>query len=606
MRLRHRTRRRLRRWAPLLRLVVLAMLVLAVGGAVVAFQAWRARTELVAARDAVEVVRSAVERGDLDGARVSLAAAQRHATAADERLTGSLWSVYGRLPVLGTPVREARGLVEATHQVTALALPGLLDTVDGGGGWKGRADLAAVQRLAAPLARADAALARVRRDVSKLPVSHISALDEARNDLARQVFGLSVDVRDAVVAARVLPDLLGATRPTRLLVVTQNLGEERATGGLIGAYALVRADRGRLTLERSGTDTTPFDAPAAVVDLGHDFTVRYGVARAAATWRSANLTPHTPSAGAILAGLSATRMHRPVDAVLFVDPVALGLVLRATGPLEVPGLGRISSENAVSLLLRDVYVRYPDLAEQPMRKEALRRAIDAVVTRLTSPVAGRQLVRELSRAASSGHLQLYATTPAAQAEIETARFGGSLPARGPFLSLVTQDVGASKLGIYLRRAVSYTARPTHVAVDLGVGPESEEEAMITVALRNDAPAGLPPYVTNRSDGRGARPPEGQIRTWVSVYLGPRSSYQVATLNGAPVSLASQVERGLTVLSTYVSIDPGASATLTIQVRQPSPAGSVLVWRQQPRLVADRLVVRRAETRLSFTPYFDPA
>lgn len=609
MRLRHRTRRRIRRFAPLLRLVVLLVAVLAVGGALLAFQAWRARTELVQARDAIEVVRSTVDSGDLEAARSSLRSAQRDAQSADARVTGPLWSplwsLYGHLPGVGTPVREARGIVEATHAVAGLALPGLLSTVDGGGGWQGHADLTAVRRLEGPLSRADDTLTQVRHDVAGLPVSHVAFLDKARDELAGQVYGLALDVRDATVAARVLPTVLGADHPSHLLVVTQNLAEERATGGLVGAFALVTADRGRLTLTRSGTDTTPFDSPTPVVDLGRDFTSRYGEAQAAGTWRSANLTPHTPSAGAILAGLSATRLHQPVDAVVFVDPVALGLVLRATGPLQVQGLGTMSADNAPSLLLRDVYARYPGLAEQPNRKEALRRAFDAVVKRLQSPVAGRRLVRELSRASSSGHLQLYVTDPALQAEVARARFGGALPDRGPFLSVITQDVGGSKLDLYLRREVAYVATPSPAAVDLGVGPETEEAATVVVKLRNVAPPGLPPYVTARSDAPDGRPrPPGQLKTWLSIYLGPRSSYLSATLNGTPVALASQVEQGLTVLSTYVSIDPGQAATLVVQVRQPAPLGSALVWRQQPRLVADRLTVRRGGTRLAYTPVYD--
>lgn len=605
MRLRHRTRRRIRRFTPLLRLIVLLVVVLALGGAVVAFQAWRARTELVQARDAVEVVRSSVESGDLEAARSSFRSAQRHADAADARVTGPLWSLYGHLPGVGAPIREARGIVQATHEVTAHALPGLLGTIDGGDRWEGRADLAAVRRLERPLTRADDTLTQVRRDVSSLPVSHIAFLDNARDELADQVFGLALDVRDAAVASRVLPALLGADHPSHLLVVTQNLAEERATGGLIGAFALITANNGRLTLDRSGTDTTPFDAPAPVVDLGRDFTTRYGEAQAAATWRSANLTPHTPSAGAILAGLSATQLHQRVDAVVFVDPLALGLVLRATGPLQVKGLGTVSADNAASLLMRDVYTRYPGLAEQPVRKEALRRAFDAVVTRLQSPVAGRRLVRELSRASSSGHLQLYATSPALQVEVARARFGGALPDRGPFLSLITQDVGGSKLDLYLRREIAYVANPSPAAVDLGVGPETEEAGTVTVGLRNVAPAGLPPYVVNRSDAPDGRPRRpGQLKTWVSIYLGPRSSYLSATLDGRPVPLASQVEQGLTVLSTYVSINPGALTTLVVQIRQPAPRGSALVWRQQPRLVADALTVRRGGTRLAYAPLYD--
>jgi hypothetical protein len=348
-----------------------------------------------------------------------------------------------------------------------------------------------------------------------------------------------------------------------------------------------------VTLERSGTDAELIDASRPVLDLGPDFEARYGVAKAASTWRSANLTPDVPTAGAILAGLSARQLDRPVDGVVLVDPVALGYVLRATGPVRVAGVGSLRADNAAALLMKDIYVRYPSAREQPARKAALRDALATVVRRLGQP-AGGGLVRELARAAATGHAQLYATDSVLEAQLRRARVGGALPNHGPFLSVVTQDVGGSKLDYYLKRSVAYEAAPSDVAVDLGVGPETTEEGVLTVTLRNTAPQSeLPAYVTARADRPGDHP-KGQIATWVSVYLGPRSSYSSATVNGRKVSLASQVEQGLPVYSTYVTIDPGQSTTLRITIQQPAAPGSALLWRQQPRLAPDTLTVKRRD------------
>jgi hypothetical protein len=274
-----------------------------------------------------------------------------------------------------------------------------------------------------------------------------------------------------------------------------------------------------------------------------------------------------------------------------LDPVALSYLLRATGPVAVPGLGDLTADNAVPGLLKDIYARYPSAADQPARKQALRRAFDSVVLRLQRP-AGGGLARQLVRAVSTGHLVVYATDPAVQAELERSRVAGALPASGPFLSVVTQDVGGSKLDYYLHRAVSYAAQPSPVAVDLGVGAETVEDAVVTVALRNDAPlSGLPPYVTTRADDPRARP-VGQLKTWVSVYLGPRSTYAKATVDGRPVALASGVETGLSVFSTYLSVTPGQTVTLVLTAQQPAAPGSALVWRQQPRVAPDTVSVRR--------------
>lgn len=576
---------------------------LLLAGGLVALQAWQARGDLLDARSSIDLAHQAVTEGDETRARAYLAVAQAQSGRAQGRVTGWVWSAYGRLPVAGPVTREARGVIEVTDVVTRDVLAPLVAAAPRSAGWSGRADLEALRRTAQPLASADARLVEVRAQLAALPVSKIRQLDRARDDLTRAVSALAVDVRDAAVAAKVLPPLLGADRPTRLLLVAQNNAEERATGGLIGSFALLSVDNGRIRLERSGSDSVLVDASKPVVDLGADFEARYGVAKAAATWRSANLTPDVRSAGAILAALSARQLRQQVDGVVFVDPVALAYVLRATGPVPVPGLGTVSADNAVSLLLKDVYQRYDSPALQTVRKEALRRSFDAVVTRLQQPVQG-QLARELARAVATGHVHVFATDASLERELLRSRVSGALPDRGPYLSLVTQDVGGSKLDYYLHREVTYDARPSGEAVSLGEGPETVEDGIITVRLRNDAPAtGLPAYVTTRADDPRARP-VGQLKSWVSVYLGPRSSYSSATLDGRPVALASEVEGGLSVLSAYVSIDPGQTVTLVIAVQQPAAVGSSLLWRQQPRLEPDTLVVRRAGAPTPFVRTYD--
>jgi len=595
-----RTRRQLRRARPLLWLILVVSGLLLLGGALVGLQTWQAKRDLVEARSSINAAHQAVRDGDQVRAKAYLEAARAQAHRANGRITGWIWSGYGHLPLAGPVVREARGLIEVTDVVTAQVLGPLVSAAPGSAAWSGHADLATIRQTAGPLAIADARLNDVRIQLAELPSSHVRTLARARNNLSREVNALAVDVRDATVAAKVLPTLLGADRPTHLLLVAQNLSEERATGGLIGAFALLSADNGRIALQRSGSDSQLVDAATPAADLGPDFEARYGVARASSTWLSANLTPDVPSAGAILAGLSAGQLHQRVDAVVLVDPVALAHVLKATGPLAVPGLGVLSADNAASLLLKDVYRRYSAPSQQASRKEALTRALDQVVLRLQRPVGG-QLARELGRAASSGHVQVFATDSEIESDLRRSHIGGALPDHGPFLSLVTQDVGGSKLDYYLHRSVTYEAAPSDVAVSLGAGPETVENGTLTVQLRNAAPAeGLPFYVTTRADTRQTHP-IGQLKSWVSVYLGPRSTYSSATLDGLPVPLGSEVEGDLTVFSTYVTIDPGQTVNLVLTFQQPAAPGSSLLWRQQPRLTPDAVLVRRSG---SYAAYYE--
>ena len=50
----------------------------------------------------------------------------------------------------------------------------------------------------------------------------------------------------------------------------------------------------------------------------------------------------------------------------------------------------------------------------------------------------------------------------------------------------------------------------------------------------------------------------------------------AKLDGAPIPMESQVERGHPVLSTFLEIDPGASRTVVFDLIEPAGKGSALM------------------------------
>jgi hypothetical protein len=278
-----------------------------------------------------------------------------------------------------------------------------------------------------------------------------------------------------------------------------------------------------------------------------------------------------------------------VDGVLLMDPVALADLLRATGPVRLSDGTSVSGDNAVRLLESEVYQRFPNAQSDryAFLAETARQAFAALSGR---SLDGPALIRQFARSVSSGHLQLWAADPQVQADLLRSKVSGRLVASGPFLSVVTNDAGGSKLDYYQHRTVTYTAKSTGVAVDLGNRPELEEEAVLTVRLDNRAPRGLPAYVLARPDDPKA--PPGQSHTWVSVYLGARGTLLEATLDGKPVQLESDTEQGLSVFSAFVKINAGGSATLRLRVRQPATPDQPLLYRQQPLVRDDDVTVRR--------------
>jgi hypothetical protein len=545
------------------------------------------RSDLLAAKRSLSAAQDDLQRGDLHAARRELAAAGRRSAHADTRTHGLVWRVTGHVPVARGPVHELQAMSAALRVTTSSVVPPLLELTDQPH-WTGRVDPSPFRRLHGPLERSTTVLEATRRRLRAAPHSHLSALSTPRRQLDDALTRLASSLNEARVAAAAVPDLVSGNK--RYLLAVQNNAEPRATGGLIGAYALLDVRGGALHLTRVGPDNDLRDSARPVVQLGTEYDDRYRSFRTTSVWRSANLSPDAPTAGRILLGLWRQQFGEQLDGAVLVDPVALADLLGATGPVTLSDGTRITAQNAVRVLLVDAYLKFPR-KQDAERNAYLQEAARRVVQRLTSPgLRGERVLRQVAAAAGSGHLQVVAAAPAVEAQLVQARFGGALRADGPYLSVVTQDAGGSKLGAYLRRAVRYDGRPTGEATDLGHGPELEEEATVTVALTNAAPAGLPPYVTARPDD--PRSPVGQAKYWVSVYLGQDGTLLDASLDGRPLALSTGTDEGLAVFSTFLTIDRGATRTLRLHVRQPARPGQPMTYRQQPLLRADTLVVRR--------------
>jgi hypothetical protein len=283
------------------------------------------------------------------------------------------------------------------------------------------------------------------------------------------------------------------------------------------------------------------------------------------------VTPDVPTASRILTALWANATGQRLDGVVFIDPQALALVLRATGPVVLSDGTRLTAANASDLLLRDVYRRFPRSADEA-RKEYLKQTAKKVFDRLQRPgIAARVLLAQAGKAIGTGHLRVWSADSRTQQRLRTSVAGGALPRSSPYFRVVTQDAGGSKLDIYLRQQASYVARRTGEAADLGAGPQAEEAGTVRVQLTNTAPRdGLPEYVTLRVDDPDGRPrPLGQLKSWVSIYLGVRATLDAATLDGKPLLMSSDTEQGMAVFSTFLSIDPGDAATLVLKVHQPT-------------------------------------
>lgn len=177
--------------------------------------------------------------------------------------------------------------------------------------------------------------------------------------------------RPAAAAAQAIPELpeiLGAHEPRRYFLAVQTPAEERATGGFIGNFGEIGADRGRLSLTRFGRiQELIASAPRTLVGPP-DYVARYARFHSPPDWRNVNVSPDFPTVAQVIAGLYPQSGGDAIDGVIAIDPAGLANLLEALGPVSVPAWPEaLTADNAARILLRDQYERF----ETPERVDFL-------------------------------------------------------------------------------------------------------------------------------------------------------------------------------------------------------------------------------------------
>lgn len=570
-----RTRKVPRRRIALTAAGLVLVLLAAVGW--VGFQGYRAKYHLQTAAGLFLQLQGQITRGDTAAAKGTLAALQQETRAAHDETGGIGWTAATHVPGLGDDLAAVRTVSAVLDDLAANGLPALLDVASGLSAEQlsprgGRVDLGslndAAPRIAAGLAvirRADATVAGIDR--TGLVGQLATAVGELRTGLGRAERLVATADR----AAALLPPMLGTDGPRNYLVLFQNNAEVRATGGMPGAYLVLHADGGAVTVTDQGTaagDLGVFDNP--VPGMSQDLVDLY-TTRPAVFPADVNMTPDFPTAASLARSMYAKRRGIQVDGVLATDPIALAYLLRVTGAVKVPGGETLTHTNAVRVLLSEAYAKYPDPARQDAYFASAARAIfDALIRGQGDP---KRMLLELGRAAGERRLLVWSAHPEEQAALAGTVLQGRLPAAEaadqPTVGVFLNDGSGAKLDYYLAQQAELTPG--------GCQEDGSRQLRLHLVLSSGAPAaGLPAYVTGL--GLGGR---YTARTNVLVF-GPLGGGVVQVdSGGGPIEFGAGIERGRSVGVFTVDLPPGASRTYDVVLQTAPLADAAMEVR--PRL-----------------------
>ncbi len=555
------------------RLLATAIVPILVGTGALAWTGWQAdQVNGVVAQLRADAARleKQVRSSDLTAAAASMTQLRLDADRARSLTSGPLWGAAQVLPGVGRNVRAVRTVTAGAAAVLDAAqplesvLPRLDPTTQKAAG--GRIDVEALATVARTLPAVARAVDAAATQVNLLdPVPLQPQVADGVRSLQALLTGLRGPLDATASGLGIVPEMLGANGPRTYVVLLEQDAEARGTGGLVGSFALVRANQGQFALlgtqPRGALQTrTPIPAAAVPASLQELWGSDLG------EWAGLNLSPHFPWTGQLVAAGWAAQHRTPkIDYVVGVDEYVVGALLTGTGPVRA-GATTLTGQTAPTFLSRTIYARYPDPA-----------AVDRVTEALVQQVFGRiatgrfslaPIVQAMIEPVRQRRLTVWAADPAVESRLESLSIGGAIPdTAGPFAMAVVNNGGGNKLDAYLQ---------VHTRYDPGTCEQNVRLGHITVTLTNNAPTrGLPDYVTPRSDlllQHRPNPVVGSNRIILDVYGPVGATSPLTNLDGAAAPVTTGTDRNHPVWRVFVPIDPGQTRTVDVLVLDPVTTG----------------------------------
>lgn len=538
--------------------------------------------------EAVRDLRAQVIEGNDEVALQSADRLTKSTQAARRAMHGPHWDLAGQLPWIGDDVQAMQVLSVVVDDlatdalsdlvdVTAVLDPARLAPVDG------RVNLDQISDSVSSLMSADRSVQVAETALGAIDTEPL--LPQVRfavNELTARINDLAALTATGSRAAQLLPPMLGEDAPRDYLLLVQNNSEPRALGGLPGSYVHLRADDGAITFVESRSAVEVGSSVVPVLELTRAERGLFGtqIGRYPGNVTS---TPDFPRAAQLARQFWRADTGLEVDGVIAVDPVALGMLLRATGSVVLPTGEQLTAENASQLLLNQVYQEVTDpLAQDAFFASAATAVFDALVSRPVDPPAA---IAALDEMAANGRFMVWSSVREEQDLLEGTVLSGELRGQigdSPLVGIYVHDTSGAKIAYYQQVDAEVAATATLT--------DGSQVLSVTVTVSSQVPAeveSLPPSLT----GGGNIVPVGTIRSEISVYAPTNGRILSATSTDPDSRHRSHLHNGLVVGTYVVTLEPGESVNLEFTVESGPGQFGDPVARITPGPDVDQFVAR---------------
>ena len=522
--------------------------------------AWLAYSSLRSAVDAFEQAQREIRTRDGDVAELFRDAIADTGHARD-LLVDPAVQVLGVVTGTQDDMAAGRELAAIAGDAIAIALDVwlLLDELGPRLYPSGQIDFDTVEELSERLDSYSGDIAELEGRLTGADRGSLEVVQEAFDRAEDRIASAESALQTAQRALTILPDLFGANGPRRYLVAFLTPSEARGGGGLLGVFSVLSADDGRLDLGEVYTNDEINDRLGERnVRAPKWFDKLYGNLTALNDVRQANLSVAFPETARVMLEMYRKALGDELDGLITLDPVALGDLSRALGPLRARGWNKsITPSNARRLLLRDIYLKFP-LSAEGRQNAYLARLVDNVWSKINEgdfPIGA--MGAALAGAAAAQHLKVFSAAPTLQEVVRDIGIGGDPTVAAPNVqSFFHNNFAGNKIDYHLDRTQT---------VDIELQEDGSAQVATEVRIENDAPT-EPVNLINQPLNRNL--PVGLARMTVHFVLPEEAKVTGAEIDGRRTQFFRGEDSGLPARWSTLNVEASESSTLRIEYMIP--------------------------------------
>jgi hypothetical protein len=512
--------------------------------------------------------------GNMQDAADSFKKAETELGSADAALNSALFFPLQITPVASSNLKAVRNLTQAGYHIAvagSLTTESFLQKSDPKTGNtsarnklnlfdKGQINFAVLNSLAANADKITYHMNYATRMYDEIPKTFLLApISEASKKFGQKVPVLRQASKTLGAFAGILPGFLGGNGNRNYFLAIQNNAELRATGGLVGNYAIVTFAGGKILMNEFNEIHALQKSDIKPVSMPKEFMARYGRYDSDSMWLNANMSPDFPTTGYLISNLYGNATGRKVDGVISIDPVALKYILEVMGPVTVIGTdGRTTTIDSGNVIDETLIKAYEQFAERSDRKNYLAEVAMAVWFRMiTGDFDMIGVAKKMAVAFEEKHMTIYSKYANEQKLIEELGYSGAIKKTdGDYLQVLVQNHGANKLDIYTHQMIDY---------NITINEDNSAQVVATVSIENGAqPEKLPDYVA----GDSGVVPRGYANIWLNLFAPKDAQLISSAIDGRNILFEVGREKDKTVFSQYIIIKPGAHSTATFTYNIP--------------------------------------